>query len=163
VWLQRRIRIGASDSSGDLFPRLATLGADALIDTLPAIERGDRPTPQDASQVTLAPKIERETARIDWRQPAATVSALLRAMDPAPGAWTTLDGDPAKLFRPRAPIAAAGATPTPGTIVPLEGGAAVACADALLPVSEIQPAGRRRVATADWLRGAGLDPGAAFR
>lgn len=161
VWLARRTPIAPDETSGDLFARLATLGAEALLEALPAIAAGEEPLAQDESQVTLAPKIDREQARIDWNQPADRVSALLRGMDPAPGAWTTLDGQPVKLFRPGDPVATE-QLPVAGTIVSRNVSLAVACADALLPIGDIQPAGRRRVTTADWLRGMTRSADAAF-
>ena len=156
VWLTRRTPIGPFDTSGDLFERLAHLGAAALVEALPSIARGDAPVPQDEALVTLAPKVDRDLARVDWHASARVASALIRAMDPNPGGWTTLDGEPVKLFRPGEPVVPE-ALPPPGTVRPHEGGIAVACADALLPLADIQPAGRRRVTTADWLRGAAGD------
>lgn len=161
VWHVRRTTIAPQETSGDLFARLAALGAETLIEALPLVERGVVPEPQDESAVTLAPKIDRALARIAWDAPARTVSAQIRAMDPAPGAWTTLDDEPVKLFRPGPPVPSP-ELPAAGTLVTADGGVAVACADALLPIGDIQPAGRRRVSTADWLRGTTLGADAAF-
>jgi methionyl-tRNA formyltransferase len=163
VWLRRAVPIGPRDTAGDLFARLAGLGAEALLEALPRIAAVEAPEPQDESRVTLAPRIDRAMAMVDWHRPAAEVSALIRAMDPAPGAWTTLAGEPAKLYRPGPSLTImTGAASRPGTITAVDGGLAVACRDALLPIGEIQPAGRRRLATTEWLRGASLPTDAAF-
>jgi methionyl-tRNA formyltransferase len=100
VWHMVRSSIGADDTTGALFARLAVLGADALIETLPSIVAGAVPAPQDESQVTLAPKIDRDLARIRWDASAREVSCRVRAMDPYPGAWTTVAGESIKLFAP---------------------------------------------------------------
>ena len=98
VWHIRRTPIEPTDTTGMLFDRLAHLGAEALIEALPRIAAGEEPVAQDPTGVTHAPKVSRDDARVDWHQPAAVVDAQIRAMDPAPGAWTTLGGQAIKLF-----------------------------------------------------------------
>jgi methionyl-tRNA formyltransferase len=98
VWHIRRTPIQPNDTTGMLFDRLAQLGADALIEALPRIAAGEEPVAQDPACVTHAPKVSRDDARVDWHQPVAVVDAQIRAMDPAPGAWTSLGGQPVKLF-----------------------------------------------------------------
>jgi methionyl-tRNA formyltransferase len=161
VWHARSTSIEDTDTTGTLFGRLAKLGAEALIEALPMITSGSAPTPQDASQVTLAPKVERAHARIDWTASATHVSCLIRAMDPAPGAWTMFGDEPIKLSRPAA-AQAAGSLSTPGTILPRHDDLLVACNDAWLSVSDVQPAGRRRMPAAAWWRGTGAPAGAHF-
>src|SRR5690606_19352528 len=149
VWLQRRIPISDSDTTGTLFTRLATLGGSALIEALPAIVAGDAPLEQEESAVTLAPKIGRDTARISWQQSSRTVSCLIRAMDPAPGAWTTLHDAPIKVFGASVP-AERDSTNPPGTISTALGALIVATGDGALQVAEVQPAGKRRLAAGEW-------------
>src|SRR5690606_19431089 len=98
VWHIRRTPIHPTDTTGILFDRLAHLGAEALIEALPRIAAGEAPVPQDPAGATLAPKVSRDDARVEWDQPAAVVDAHIRAMDPAPGAWTSIGGQPVKLF-----------------------------------------------------------------
>lgn len=163
IWLTREEPIGEHDTAGMLFERLARLGAVALIDALPVIAAGAEPVAQDESRVTLAPKVDRELARVEWSRPRDEVSCRIRAMDPAPGAWTTLDGQPVKLFRPTRPVdPLPGELPPPGTIIASDGELLVACGDAPLAIGELQPAGRRRLAAADWLRGNHDAAGARF-
>lgn len=163
VWHAVESRIGPDDTTGTLFDRLATLGAAALVDTLPRIAEGAEPTPQDTSLVTLAPKIDRELARIRWDATSREVSCRIRAMDPFPGAWTMLGNESVKLFGPTvgaertAPLFA----PT-GTLVATQAELRVVCADGLIEIGEVQPAGRRRMSAAEWLRGAPLTTGSRF-
>jgi len=150
VWHVVRTPIDANTTTGELFDRLAILGAQALIDALPRLTDGTTPTPQDPELVTLAPKIDRDVARIDWNEPAHQVSCRIRAMDPAPGAWTTLDGQLYKLFSPAVVAASLAA----GELLTRNGELIVGCGDGALRIAEIQPAGRRRMPVDEWLRGA---------
>lgn len=159
VWRLERTAIGAADTTGELFGRLARLGADALVAALPGIAAGNAPTAQDEQQVTLAPKISREIARVPWARAAQEVSCHIRAMDPRPGAWSTIAGGEMKLFGPRVVKAAPA---LPGTILETEHHLVVACADGAIEVAEVQPAGKRRMTSLDWIRGSGTAPGAHF-
>ena len=83
--------ITPDETGGELTTRLAELGAEALVEALELIAAGAaRPEPQDGSQATSAPKITREQARIPWDASAERVGRLVRALDPKPGAWTTI-------------------------------------------------------------------------
>jgi len=160
TWLQRSTAIGPTDTTGALFARLARLGAEALVEALPVIAAGTPPTPQDPTGVTLAPKLDREAARVDWRHDAAQVSCHLRAMDPFPGAWTTHGGADIKLFGART-----GEEPSvahPGSL-DIEGDAiVVACGTGAVRIETVQPAGKRRMPAGDWLRGVPEDGAREF-
>lgn len=161
VWHDVRTPITDDDTSGTLFARLAPLGAAALLEALPRIAGGEAPVPQRIDAVTLAPKIDRATARIRWEEGAAAVSRRIRAMDPAPGAWTTLGDAEVKAFLPRvddAPTAGA----APGTILAVDPALVIATADGALRLDEVQPAGRRRMRAGDWARGGGVLVGDRF-
>ncbi|MGH7523520.1 MAG: methionyl-tRNA formyltransferase [Gemmatimonadales bacterium] len=151
VWHQERIAIGADDTAGSLALRLATLGASTLVATLPAVARGDVPMAQSDAGITHAPKIDRATARIRWHDPAVSVSSRIRAMDPAPGAWTVLDGKEIKLF---GATVVASHTTTPGRIVEHASRLLVETGDGAVEIVAVQPAGRRRIAAREWLNGA---------
>lgn len=149
--------VGDEESAGALASRLAELGAAALVDALSLIAAGvARPEPQDAGAVTFAPKIDRESARLDWHRDAGTLARQVRAFDPAPGAWTTHGDTPLKLF---------GAAPTPdrgepGCVLAAGDRLVIGCGDGALAVREAQPAGRTRLAVGDWVRGRGIAVGA---
>ncbi|HRP09068.1 MAG TPA: hypothetical protein PLL69_11345, partial [Gemmatimonadales bacterium] len=150
VWLSRGMAVGNS-TSGELYLSLAQLGADSLLEALPLIEQGTEPTPQDDAAVTLAPKVDRVMARIDWGRPCIEVSRRIRAMDPRPGAWTTLDGAPVKILDPsctddRADLA-------PGSLRSAHGALQVATADSWLGVARLRQAGKPLMDSAAWIRG----------
>jgi methionyl-tRNA formyltransferase len=147
------------ETAGTLTSKLAELGATALVEALSLLSAGPvKPQPQDESRVTYAPKISRETARLDWRRDALSVERQIRAFDPVPGAWTTLDGAPVKLF---------GAMPAvgsgePGTVLAASDRLVVAAGGGAIAAREVQPAGRNRLAVEDWVRGRGIAAGNRF-
>ncbi len=159
VWHRAVTSIGDGDTVQTLTDRLARLGAGALVDALPRITRGDQPLPQDEAGATLAPKVDRALAHIRWDESAAAVVGRIRAMDPVPGAWTTCAGQDVKLFGAR--VVASGAA-TAGTMIATEAELVIACDTSAIAVREVQPAGKRRMPAAEWLRGAPLQPGARF-
>ncbi|MBW7995887.1 MAG: methionyl-tRNA formyltransferase [Candidatus Glassbacteria bacterium] len=153
----KRMAIGQSETSGELAARMSAAGGPLLVETLDRIERGEvRPVPQDHSLATFAPKIDREEARVDWSRPAREIANSVRAFDPAPGAWTTRDSEPLKLFRPRL----ADCTGEPGAVAQAPGGGLlVCCGQGALEFAEVQAQGKRRMPAADYLRGAPVAEG----
>ncbi len=149
------------ESATELAERLSGVGAEAMVEALALIESGqEREEVQDHARATYAPKIERETARIDWTRTAAEVALHVRAMDEVPGAWTEHGArGPVKLFRPQA-LSAAGA---PGEVLEAGSeGVTVACGEGAVRVREVQPPGKRRMAAGEWVRGRGVSAGDRF-
>jgi|SRR5690625_4442910 len=159
--------IAPDERASDLWARLSELGAGLLIETLTLIEAGAvEPIEQDDEAATYAPRLTREDARIDWSQDATTVDRLIRGLDAVPGAWTTWNGWDLKLFRPQ-PLPDYEHDAVPGTILetsPSDStrGLLVASGEGALYLREVQPGGRRRMTTADWVRGRGAKPGDLF-
>jgi methionyl-tRNA formyltransferase len=152
VILQRETMIGPDETGADLTRRLARLGASALGEALALIESAAaRPAPQEHARATLAPKVDRDVARIDWSKPATDVANLIRAFDPVPAAWTTRGPLIFKCFRPRV-VDGRGA---PGTVLAAEGALRVAAGDGAVEIGEVKPAGKGRMAAPAWLRGGG--------
>lgn len=157
--------IEADETAGELADRLARMGARALLETLVALGKDQvRPEPQDDTQATHAPKITRELARLDWSQNAVALVRRIRAFDPAPGAWTTLGGQEVKLFG--ALVAARtdpSGTPVPGEVLAAGERIRIATGDGAIDVREVLPAGKGRMAAADWVRGRGIALGHRFQ
>ncbi|HYW10513.1 MAG TPA: methionyl-tRNA formyltransferase [Longimicrobium sp.] len=154
--------IEPEESASELGARLAEIGAEALVETLMLLEAGGIvEEPQDHARATYAPKVDRETARVDWSLPADEVALWMRGMDDVPGAWSPLGSKgTVKLFRPRVVDDAAGA---PGEVLQAdERGVVIACGFAAIRVSEVQPPGKRRMPAADWVRGRGVSAGERF-
>lgn len=152
--LQRAIDIDPNETAGALQDRLATLGADVILETLRGIESGTlNPEPQPAIGVSYAPMLTREDGQVRWSNPAAQVHDRIRGLAPWPGAWTTLRGQRVKLHRSaRTGVARGGIDP--GAIALEETGRLfVACSDDLLEILEIQREGRPRTDGTSFLHG----------
>ncbi len=114
--LREALPIAPQMTSGELHDALAPLGARLMVQALDALARGTaHETPQPADGVTYAKKISKDEARLDWSRPAEELARAVRAYNPAPVAWTELDGERVRIFRARAGDAATHAEP--GTIV----------------------------------------------
>lgn len=160
VLLRVATPIAPDETGGNLLERLGRLGAEALLETLAQGEaHGFSGEPQDPTLASWAPKVTRDTARLDWTVDAESVSRAIRAFDPAPGAWTTLNGLDVKLFR-GAPTEGAG---EPGTVLTADDRLVIAAGRDAVAVSAAQPAGRRRGPIADWVHGRGVRPGDRFQ
>jgi methionyl-tRNA formyltransferase len=160
VLLQEEVPILADETAGQLHDRLAQLSGDFLIRTLLGLAE-DRleERPQDNTKATYAPKIDREMSLVRWDQPAEVVSALIRALDPWPGAVTTYQGKEIKLFsslvtdRERLDV-------VPGRVAGhLQGTLEVEAGKGVIRLRELQIPGKKRLAANDFLRGFPLDQG----
>jgi methionyl-tRNA formyltransferase len=160
--------IGGEETASDLWARLSELGAAALVEALALLQFGGlEERPQDEVMATFAPRLTRETAHVPWQEDAATVARHVRAMDAIPGAWTHHGRDEVKVYRPLPePELDHGAAP--GTVLAVSAsdlalGMRVACGTGAVRIREVKPAGRRRMNTADWVRGRGIEEGARLR
>jgi methionyl-tRNA formyltransferase len=148
-------------TGGELSAHLSEVGAEALVEALVLLEQGAvQPRPQDQARVTYAPKLTRETARIDWTVAAERVARLIRGLDPKPGAWTSLDGQAVKLF---GAAAGGGRKGEPGEVLEADGTLRIAAGDGSVIVEEIQAEGKSRIRAAEWLRGRGVRVGERFQ
>ena len=156
---QIETEVAADETAGELTERLAELGAAALVEVLMLIEGGEAPAvPQDPGRATYAPKVNREHARLDWSRDAATLARSVRAFDPEPGAWGQLGDLEVKLFGGRA----TNQSGEPGTILQTSESLIIAAGVGGLAVTEVQPAGKRRMPAGEWARGRGVAVGQRF-
>jgi methionyl-tRNA formyltransferase len=164
ILLQREAAIGPEETARELAPRLATLGAALLLETLQRLEGGElTPVPQDASRATLAPALRKQDGRVDWSRPAAEIACRIRGFDPWPSMTTSLAGRAVKLLRART-LEQAAPGGEPGEVLELEAeGIVVACgASSALRLLEVQPESRRSMPAYAFAAGARLRPGARF-
>ena len=164
ILLQVPTPIVHDETYGELQLRLSELGALALIEALSLLDIGQVvEREQDDSLATFAPKIERGDARIDWAQSAASIACAVRAFDPKPGAFTTLDGDELKVFGARAAtfaIPSASTFPQAGTVLAIDdAGAIIASGDGVVRITDGQLAGKRRLGMNELARGRSIKVG----
>jgi methionyl-tRNA formyltransferase len=153
--------IRPADTAGDLLHRLAEGGAELLVRTLDGIEDGTleaREQPVDG--LSLAPKVTVEDARVAWDAPAAVVDRVVRSCTPAPGAWTTYDGERFKL----GPVSVeTGHDPLPpGRLEVTKAAVLVGTGTGPVRLGLVRPFGKKEMPAADWARGVRVEPGATL-
>jgi methionyl-tRNA formyltransferase len=151
VLLQREEAINAADDAGTLGARLATLGADVLVETIDALAAGTlAPTPQDDTEATYAPKLRSDERVLDWSSSATALVDRCRALSPEPAATTTFRERTLKVYRGDA-VAATG---DPGTIVEVTpDGPVIATGDGGFRLIDVAPEGRKRMTGSDLVNG----------
>jgi methionyl-tRNA formyltransferase len=161
ILTQQKTPIRPEDNSQTLHDRLAALGAELLVRTIPKYVSGTiRPQPQAAENASYAPKIKKQDGQIDWTQPARAVWNQIRALVPWPGAFTQLPAQPqpqllkiweAELIRQSGP---------PGEILQAgKGGLVIGCGTDALRVASVQREGGRRMSAQEFLAGHSLAAG----
>lgn len=152
--------IAPDETGGELGVRLAELGALALVEALTMLGTDTaEPAPQNHSEASYAPKITRAMTRIRWAEPGAQIARQVRAFDPNPGAWSTLNGRVLKLFGPRLADEWE-IDEVPGEVVETDPAFVVSTGDGTaLQFLDVQPASRHRMAASRWLRGRGAVKG----
>ncbi len=154
IILQKKIAIDENDNLGTLYEKLSALGAEATLETLEIIRRGNfQPLPQDNALATPAPKITKEICKIDWNKPADEINNLIRGLSPSPGAFFERGGKIYKVFK--AKTVKEGKLGI-GEIKQTKKEVFVGCLDSILQILEIQPEGRKRMTTEEFLRGYSL-------
>lgn len=150
-----RTPLRADETGGELTQRLSELGAQGIVEALALIGAGVvEPVEQDHSLATYAPKLDRATCQTDWAETAEVVARRIRAFDPVPGAWSTLNGEVLKLFGAKVVSDASG---EPGEVIAVDdAGMTVACGSGSVRVSQVHPAGRRRLSAFEWHQGRGV-------
>lgn len=163
ILCQQRVAIDEEDDAGTLHDKLMNAGTDLVVETIGRIASGEvAPVDQQTIEPQVirdAPKIYKETCRIDWTVSCDTIRNLVRGLSPYPTAWSELHKEDAspigvKIFRVHVENCQEDQLPAPGTLV-TDGRTfmKVACGDGYLFLDEFQLAGKKRMAVADLLRG----------
>jgi methionyl-tRNA formyltransferase len=156
--LMRRTPIGAEETAGELSARLSNLAAEALVESVDQLARGEaRFQPQPTEGVTLAPKLTREFGRLSFDEPVGRILRRIRAATPWPGVDLELQPSGKRIRILRAGLTEGAESPAdPGTVVQGEGRLRIAAMDGWIEVHSLQVPGRRAVDVAEFLRGARL-------
>jgi methionyl-tRNA formyltransferase len=163
ILLQEEMEIGLAETAGELSERLAAAGAALMVRTLEQLAAGSLVArPQDDALATYAPRLTRESGRVDWAREARAIGWLLRAYTPWPGLTAELRGEPVKLAGMEALTEQT--SEAPGTFLGLRDGAlAVACGGgSVLAVRSLQRPGRKALRAVDFANGERLQRGERF-
>ena len=149
----RECPISPEETGGSLFDKLSVIGAELLVDTLPAIESGTAVrTPQPMENVSYVKMFKKEDGRIDWTESAETICRKVRGYDPWPSAFTALDGKNFRIFK--AHVEEPEARGAAGTVQTVEGGRMlIQTGKGYVCPDEVQIEGKKRMKTSDFLRG----------
>lgn len=151
LWV-KKTPIGPEETAGELFDRLAVLGAQALQEALEALDEGRlTPVPQDERLATHFPMLKKEDGRLDFSRPAARLVCLIRGVNPWPSAFTFFEGNLLKVH-------AAQAVPgrgEPGEILAADpkSGLVVACGEGAIRLTLVQPANSKKMSDVAFLAG----------
>lgn len=159
ICLAERVSIGVNETAGELHDRLSLTGASLMVRALAALERGSlRATPQAADGVTYARKIEKAEARIEFSRDAHDVHNAIRGLSPFPGAWLEVEVEGR---RERLKVLRAEYVDQSGPAGAfLDANLTIACGRGAIRLIEVQRAGKKPMAAAEFLRGVALPKGA---
>lgn len=179
VIVARSTPVGPRETAAELEPRLAELGAGAVIDAVERMQAAVAATgtvvgigiPQDTAKATRAPRLSKQDGIVDWSLPAATIERLRRALEPWPRLttfYTRGDGERQRLVLEDVEVAdrpgTTGSATAPGSVLDTsDGRIVVACGGGTAAaITRVVPEGRRGMSAADYLRGSPLLPGAVL-
>jgi len=149
---QCTIQISPDDTAGTLFAKMAPLGAELLLETLPHYLSGELVLrPQTAQGATYAPLLKKEDGRLDFTRPAIELERRVRAFDPWPGTWFDWNGSLLKVHRVRV---SGERSPGAGYRLILDGHPAIGTGEGILILEEVQPAGKKAMPGTAFLAGA---------
>jgi len=166
---RQRVAIVPDETAGDLEARLAKMGAELVLEIVDSLKNGTaQPLEQDASQASKAPRLTKAQGQIDWTRSARQIKDHVRALQPWPRAftgWQRAEGEPVRLIVHR--VGLADSAPVggvaPGRVVAVGKEFLVATGDGLLCLEQVQPAGKRPMSAAQFLRGYPVQVGQALR
>lgn len=160
ILTQTTVPIEEEDNTGTLFEKLSLAGTELLMKTLPKLKAGELcPIKQDESKATFAPNIKRAEEKIDWSAPGEAIYNQIRGLNPWPGAYTKENGRVLKIWG--AEKTASTSDASPGTVISIEDEAFTVKSGngTAVRVTELQPSGKKRMDTAQFLKGAKLSTG----
>ena len=150
VLLQRKIDIEPNETGDSLHDRLAQIAPNVLLESLRLLANGNAPRiPQDKTVATYAPKLNRESGRINWNEPAEVIERKIRAYNPWPGAFTEFNNRKLKIFS----ASIVDLRGKPGEILRKDKELVIGTSDQALSLTEVQLEGKRRLSAAEFLRG----------
>jgi methionyl-tRNA formyltransferase len=163
ILLQKKVTLNDEITAGELYDRLKELGAELVIETLAQLEQNQLKPKQQEGEPSKAPKVNTETGRIQWQEAARDIHNLIRGLSPIPGCHTFLDGKRIKILRSEL-VDEHKVHGHPGEVVSADPKDApiVQTGKGLLKIVELQPAGKRIMTGAEFIRGYRITEKAKF-
>ena len=161
ILVQQKVAIGKDETAGELYERLKMKGAELLIRAIDGMADGSvMPMPQTDEGLSRAPKLEKEDGGIDWSKSAGDIRNLIRGTNPFPGAFTLWRNKLLKVHRATVDTGMGEA----GAVIEADGkrGLIVGTGEGALALDEVQPAGKKRMSGADFVRGYRIEVGERF-
>ncbi len=156
---QRRVKIEKEDNAKTLHDKLAEVGAELLVETLPLYVSGKlKPVPQNEEEATYCPQIKKEMGKIDWRESAEEIFNKIRAFTPWPSAYTTFRGKRVKILEGE-PVEGTG---EPGEVIEAGRDLIVATGEGALKIERLRPEGRKEISGEEFVRGYRIKKGDMF-
>ncbi|XXQ69336.1 methionyl-tRNA formyltransferase [Neisseriaceae bacterium B1] len=158
---EHRYTIAPTDTANEIHDALMNIGAAAIVADLRELQHSGslKATPQPENGITYAQKLTKEEAKINWQENAEIVARKIRAFNPVPAAWTEFGGKPMKIWAAKSVVQQGEV----GTILAANAdGIVVACGKGAAQITELQPAGAKRMTAAAFLAGRSLAVGAKF-
>lgn len=149
--LKEEVCIGDEETAGELYERLKVIGANLLIKTLTEVEKGTAVRLKQPVEFTYAPVLTKETGKIDWSKKACEIDALVRGVNPWPGAYAEINGKKFKVHK----VKVSDREGEAGKIVCADEkeGLIIGTGDRAVELIEIQPENKKRMSARDYLRG----------
>ena len=161
ILIQQKVAIGDDETAGELYERLKMKGAELLIRAIDGMADGSAiPVPQTDEGMSRAPKLEKEDGEIDWSKGAGDIRNLIRGTNPFPGAFTRWRDRLLKVHRATVDMGQGES----GAVIEADGkrGLIVGTGEGALALDEVQPAGKKRMCGADFVRGYRMEVGEKF-
>ncbi len=157
IILKEEVEIGAAETAGELFDRLARLGGELIVKTIEALENGTAPRiKQDDEAATYAPMMEKSTGHIDWTKTSGEIINLIRGVNPWPTAYSEYKGEIMKIFR----AAESDGDGVPGVVLGLrDKKIEIACRNGSVLIEELQMRGGKRMSAESYLNGHSIEVG----
>ena len=162
--LKQEVEIGENETTGELWDRLAIIGADLLVKTLDQIEKGTAPRIKQSDDFTMAPMLNKETSKIDWQEKTAKqIKNLVRGLNPIMGAYSYLNGKKIKFWKVEVEEDT-NSNQENGTVIKAndKDGLYIKAKDGVLKIIEIQGENAKRMNANDFLRGNKIEIGQKF-
>lgn len=162
ILMQKSIDIDDSDDYFSLEKKLSNIGSDLLSKTISFLKENKiSPRPQNEKKATFAPKLRKETGRINWQQPARSILNLIRGANPWPGTFTICDREPLKIHHAKLLTEETAGIPGKIQTVSTEG-ISVETSKGVLLLTEVQKPNKKRMPVSEFLKGNPITPGSCF-